>query len=166
MYTIAPIHYLCVFGMTEDWRLERRLRRAEKKIATGFESEIVGREGLAKIIPNPHFRLIFTSVFLGSSPPSYSFINATVRILVTRSHCDDELHRNQSDMRRSTFQIGAALVESGKIAWICDEILVLINIDKSFLCSFTGTSLNGENWFEHVFVLLSHLAAKRLVAKM
>ena len=40
------------------------------------------------------------------------------------------LHINQSDMRRSTFQIGAALVESGKIAWICDEILVLINMDK------------------------------------
>ena len=59
--------------------------------------------GIGKIIPNPHFRLIFTSVFLGSSPPSYSFINATVRIPVTRSHCDEELHRNLSDMRRSTF---------------------------------------------------------------
>ena len=39
-------------------------------------------------------------------------------------------------------------------------------MDKSFLCCFKGTSLNGENWFEHVFVLLSHLAAQRPVAKL
>ena len=69
-------------------------------------------------------------------------------------------------MRRSTFYIGAASIESGKIAWINDEILVLINMDKSFLCCFKGTSLNGENWFEHVFVLLSHLAAKRPVTRL
>ena len=37
---------------------------------------------------------------------------------------------------------------------------------KSFLCCFKGTSLNGENWFEHVFVLLSHLAAKRPVTRL
>ena len=58
-------------------------------------------------------------------------------------------------MRRSTFYIGAASIESGKIAWINDEILVLINMDKSFLCcfkDFKGTSLDVENWFEHVFV--------------
>ena len=154
MSTIAPIHYLCVFGMRKDWRLERRLRRA------GINSDWVRvwsswPRGIGKIIPSLHFCLIFTSVVLGSSPPSYSFINATVRIPVTRSHCDEELHRNLSDMRRSTFQIGAASIESGKIAWINDEILVLINMDKSFLCcfkDFKGTSLDVENWFEHVFV--------------
>ena len=35
-----------------------------------------------------------------------------------------------------------------------------MNMHKSFLCFFKGTSLDVENWFEHVFVLLSHLAAK------
>ena len=166
MSTIAPTHYLCVFGMREDWRLERRLRRAginKQRLGTSLES---WPRGIGKIIPNPHFRLIFTSVFLGSSPPSYSFINATVRIPVIRSHCDEELHRNLSDMRRSTFQIGAASIESGKIPWINDEILVLINMDKSFLCCFKGTSLDVENWFEHVFVLLSHLPAKRPVTRL
>ena len=69
-------------------------------------------------------------------------------------------------MRRSTFKIGAASIESGKIAWINDEILVLINVDKSFLCSFKGTSLDVENWFEHVFDLMSHLAAKRPVTRL
>ena len=69
-------------------------------------------------------------------------------------------------MRRSTFSIGAASIESGKIAWICDEILVLINMDKSFLCCFKGTFLDVENWFEHVFVLLCHLAAKRPVTRL
>ena len=166
MATIAPIHYLCVFGMGENWRLERRLRRA------GINSDWVRvwsswpRE-IGEIIPNPNFRLIFTSVFLGFSPPSYSFINATVRIPGNaRSHCDEELHRNLSDMRRSTFQIGAASIESGKIAWINDEILVLINMDKNFLCCFKGTSLDVENWFERVFVLLTHLAAKRPVTRL
>ena len=41
-----------------------------------------------------------------------------------------------------------------------------MNMEKSFLCCFKGTSLDGENWFEHVFVLLSHLAAQRPVAKL
>ena len=40
--------------------------------------------GMGEIIPNPHFRFIFTSVFLGFTPPSYPFINATVRIPVTQ----------------------------------------------------------------------------------
>lgn len=62
--------------------------------------------------------------------------------------------------------MGAASIESGKIAWISDEILVLINMDKSFLCCVKGTSLVVENWFEHVFVLLSHLAAKRPVTRL
>ena len=73
-------------------------------------------------IPNPLFRLIFTSVFLGFTPPSYSFINATFRILM--------------------------------------------NMQKSFLCCFKGTSLVGEiglNTF--LFYCSSHLAAQRPVAK-
>ena len=37
---------------------------------------------------------------------------------------------------------------------------------KSFLCCLKGTSLDVENWFEHVFVLLSHLAAKRPVTRL
>ena len=41
--------------------------------------------------------------------------------------------------------------------------LSLINMDKSFLCCFKGSYLDVENWFEHVFVLLCHLAAKRPV---
>ena len=41
-----------------------------------------------------------------------------------------------------------------------------MNMDKSFLCCFKGTSLDVENWFEHIFVLLSHLAAQRPVAKL
>ena len=39
-------------------------------------------------------------------------------------------------------------------------------MDKSFLCCFKGTFLDVENWFEHVFVLLSHLAAKRPVTRL
>ena len=41
-----------------------------------------------------------------------------------------------------------------------------MNMHKSFLSCFKGTSLNGENWFEHIFVLLSHLAAQRPVGKL
>ena len=166
MSTIAPIHYLCVFGMREDWRLERRLRRAginKQRLGTSLEqlAERDWRNNSQSSLPlHIYFR------FLGSSPSSYSSIFATVRIPVTRSHCDQELYRNLFDMRRSTFQIGAASIESGKIAWMNDEILVLMNFDKSFLCYFKGTSLSGENWFEHVFVLLSHLAAQRPVTRL
>ena len=39
-------------------------------------------------------------------------------------------------------------------------------MDKRFLCCFKGTFLVGENWFEHVFVLLSHLAAQKPEAKL
>ena len=121
MSTIAPIHYLCVFGMREDWRLERRLRRAginKQRLGTSL-GQLAERDWR---IPNPLFRLIFTSVFLGFTPPSYSFINATFRILM--------------------------------------------NMHKSFLCCFKGTSLVGEiglNTF--LFYCSSHLAAQRPVAK-
>ena len=39
-------------------------------------------------------------------------------------------------------------------------------MDKNFLCCFKGTSLDVENWFERVFVLLTHLAAKRPVTRL
>ena len=143
-----PFIIYVFFGMREDWGLERRLRRS------GINKQRMGKS-LEQLAERD-----WQNYSQSSSPPSYSFIFATVRIPVTRSHCDEELHRNLSDMTRSTFQICAASIESGKVAWINDEILVLINMDKSFLCCFKGTSLDGENWFEHVFVLLSHLAAK------
>ena len=41
-----------------------------------------------------------------------------------------------------------------------------MNLDKSFLCYFKGTSLNIENWFEYVVVLLSHLAAQTPVTRL
>ena len=41
-----------------------------------------------------------------------------------------------------------------------------MNMDKSFLCCFKGTSLDVENWFERVFVLLTHLAARRPVTRL
>ena len=41
-----------------------------------------------------------------------------------------------------------------------------MNMDESFLYCFKGTSLDVEHWFEHVFVLLGHLAAKRPVTQL
>ena len=95
------IHYLCFFGMREDWRKDWGARG---KINSDWV-RVWGSwpRGIGELIPNPHFRLIFTSIFLGFTPPSYSFINATVRILM--------------------------------------------NMHKSFLCCFKGTSLVGEIGF-------------------
>ena len=131
MSTIAPIHYLCVFGMREDWRLERRLRRAginKQRLGTSLE-QLAERDwqnySQSSLPLNIYFRLSRFQFSL------LLFYYATVRIPVTRSHFDEELHRKLSDMRRSSFQIGAASIESGKIACINDEILVLINMDKS-----------------------------------
>ena len=130
MSTIAPIHYLCVFGMREDWRLERRLRRAginKQRMGTSLE-QLAERDcqnySQSSLPLNIYFRLS------GFQSSLLLFYYATVLIPVTR-HYDGELHRNLSDMRRSAFQIGAASIGSGKIAWVNDEILVLINMDKS-----------------------------------
>ena len=74
------LHYLCLFGMREDWREDWGARG---KINSDWV-RVWGSwpRGIGELIPNPHFRLIFTSIFLGFTPPSYAFINATVRILM------------------------------------------------------------------------------------
>ena len=37
-----------------------------------------------------------------------------------------------------------------------------MNLDKSFFRYFKGTSLNVENWFEYVFVLLSQFSCPEI----
>ena len=108
-----------------------------------------------RLNPKPHFRLyLLPSFWVPVLPPTLLF-SPRFEYPLPRSHCDEELHRNQLDMIRSTFQIGVASNESSKIASINDEILVLINLEKSFLCCFKGT-----------FLSLSHLACQRPVTRL
>ena len=60
-WRLLPIRYLCVYGVREDWRLGRRLRRAGmNKINSDW---VLAEEQLAERVwrlnPNPHFRLYF-----------------------------------------------------------------------------------------------------------
>ena len=78
MFTIAPFTIYAFLGWEKigDWRDDLDLDWV--RVWSSWP------RGMGEIIPNPHFRFIFTSVFLGFTPPSYPFINATVRIPVTQ----------------------------------------------------------------------------------
>ena len=41
-----------------------------------------------------------------------------------------------------------------------------MNLEKSFLCCFKGTFLNGENWFWTLFLSLSLLACRRPMTRL
>ena len=81
-------------------------------------------ESVWRLNSNLHLRLYLLPSFWVPVLPPNSFICATVRIPVTRSHCDEELPRNQSDMIRFTFQIDVASIESGRIACITSRTIL------------------------------------------
>ena len=78
MFTIAPFTIYAFLGLEKIGDGREDLDLDWVRVWSSWP------RGMGEIIPNPHFRFIFTSVFLGFTPPSYPFINATVRIPVTQ----------------------------------------------------------------------------------
>ena len=74
------------------------------KSFTHIERRTVGREGLVSLNPGPHYWIV-TSVSADSSPSSYLFTAATIRIPFTLHQC---VAQNISDMCLSTVEISAA----------------------------------------------------------
>ena len=122
--------------------------------------------GIGEIIPNPHFRLIFTSVFLGFSPPSYSFINAAVSN--TRYPFKPQRRVEQKPIRYETIDF---------VDWCCFNWKWQDCLDLRWNSSFDKYGQKFPLLFQRYipgwgklvwtrFCLLSHLAAQTPVAKL